>query len=106
MGRPYLEKFADVRWEGMDGDENDVKVSSTSSKNLEGMTTKAKLEAWMLGRTGVPIVDAAMRQATSMGWMHNRARMICASFLTKDLLIDWRVGERVSSFLLSLVLIR
>jgi deoxyribodipyrimidine photo-lyase len=50
-------------------------------------------EAWRTGRTGYPIVDAAMRQLLSDGWMHNRARMIVASFLTKDLRIDWRLGE-------------
>ncbi len=50
--------------------------------------------AWQEGRTGYPIVDAAMRQLLATGWMHNRARMIVASFLTKDLLIDWRWGER------------
>jgi deoxyribodipyrimidine photo-lyase len=50
--------------------------------------------AWGAGRTGYPVVDAAMRQLTSSGWMHNRARMIVASFLVKDLLIDWRWGER------------
>ena len=50
--------------------------------------------AWREGRTGVPVVDAAMRQLLGSGWMHNRARMIAASFLTKDLLVDWRVGER------------
>ncbi len=50
--------------------------------------------AWSAGRTGYPIVDAAMRQLTTSGWMHNRLRMIAASFLTKDLLIDWRSGER------------
>ncbi len=50
--------------------------------------------AWCQGMTGYPIVDAAMRQLNSTGWMHNRARMIVASFLTKDLLIDWRWGER------------
>jgi deoxyribodipyrimidine photo-lyase len=50
--------------------------------------------AWCAGRTGYPVVDAAMRQLTTTGWMHNRARMIAASFLTKDLLIDWRWGER------------
>ncbi len=49
--------------------------------------------AWCDGRTGYPVVDAAMRQLTTTGWMHNRARMIVASFLTKDLLIDWRLGE-------------
>lgn len=50
--------------------------------------------AWCTGQTGYPIVDAAMRQLVQTGWMHNRARMIVASFLTKDLLIDWRWGER------------
>jgi deoxyribodipyrimidine photo-lyase len=51
------------------------------------------LEAWKQGMTGYPVVDAAMRQLNTIGWMHNRARMITASFLTKDLLIDWREGE-------------
>jgi deoxyribodipyrimidine photo-lyase len=50
------------------------------------------LAAWQAGRTGYPVVDAAMRQLTSEGFMHNRARMIVASFLTKDLYIDWRAG--------------
>jgi deoxyribodipyrimidine photo-lyase len=49
---------------------------------------------WCAGRTGYPIVDAGMRQLTQTGWMHNRVRMISASFLVKDLLIDWRQGER------------
>lgn len=52
------------------------------------------LAAWKAGMTGFPVVDAAMRQLKAMGWMPNRARMIVASFLTKDLLIDWREGER------------
>jgi len=50
--------------------------------------------AWCAGRTGYPVVDAAMRQLAQSGWMHNRARMIAASFLVKDLLIDWHWGER------------
>ncbi|WP_305095859.1 cryptochrome/photolyase family protein [Croceibacterium aestuarii] len=54
----------------------------------------ADLQAWQHGRTGYPIVDAGMRQLWATGWMHNRVRMIAASFLTKHLLIDWRVGER------------
>jgi len=53
----------------------------------------ALLAAWQEGRTGYPIVDAGMRQLRATGWMHNRARMIVASFLTKDLLCDWRLGE-------------
>lgn len=52
------------------------------------------LEAWRSGRTGYPIVDAAIRQLHTYGWMHNRLRMLVASFLSKDLLIDWRLGER------------
>lgn len=52
------------------------------------------LLAWQQGKTGYPIVDAAMRQLNSLGWMHNRLRMITASFLVKDLLVDWREGER------------
>ncbi|MBV4412361.1 deoxyribodipyrimidine photo-lyase [Enterobacteriaceae bacterium YMB-R22] len=55
--------------------------------------TKA-LRAWQEGYTGYPIIDAAMRQLNATGWMHNRLRMVAASFLVKDLLIDWREGER------------
>ncbi|PSF15078.1 deoxyribodipyrimidine photo-lyase [Marinobacter shengliensis] len=50
-------------------------------------------EAWKEGQTGIPIVDAAMRQLKTTGWMHNRLRMITAMFLTKNLFIDWRLGE-------------
>ena len=50
--------------------------------------------AWCAGRTGYPLVDAAMRQLNHSGWMHNRLRMVVASFLSKDLGIDWRLGER------------
>ena len=53
-----------------------------------------ELAAWQEGRTGIPIVDAAMQQLLTTGWMHNRLRMIVAMFLTKNLLIDWREGER------------
>jgi deoxyribodipyrimidine photo-lyase len=55
---------------------------------------EAAFAAWCVGRTGYPVVDAAMRQLAQTGWMHNRARMIVASFLVKDLLIDWQWGER------------
>jgi deoxyribodipyrimidine photo-lyase len=51
-------------------------------------------EAWKTGQTGYPVVDAAMRQLNEEAWMHNRARMIVASFFTKDLLLDWRLGEK------------
>jgi deoxyribodipyrimidine photo-lyase len=55
--------------------------------------SEADLEAWRRGRTGYPLVDAGMRQLWATGWMHNRVRMVVASFLVKDLLIDWRAGE-------------
>ncbi|MDE2439809.1 MAG: deoxyribodipyrimidine photo-lyase [Betaproteobacteria bacterium] len=54
----------------------------------------AGLAAWQAGRTGYPLVDAAMRQLNHCGWMHNRLRMVVASFLSKDLGLDWRLGER------------
>ncbi len=69
---PFRPEYARVEWE------NDEKLFA----------------AWCDGRTGYPFVDAAMRQLNATGWMHNRARMVVASFLTKDLLVDWRWGER------------
>ncbi|KAG7140717.1 Deoxyribodipyrimidine photo-lyase like protein [Verticillium longisporum] len=62
--------------------------------NIEWSYEKDDFKAWCEGKTGFPIVDAAMRQMIHVGWMHNRCRMIVASFLCKDLLIDWRMGER------------
>lgn len=61
---------------------------------IEWRNDPDEFAAWQAGRTGYPVVDAGMRQLAATGWMHNRARMIVASFLTKDLLIDWRWGER------------
>lgn len=63
-------------------------------RELKWRRSKADLAAWQQGRTGYPIVDAGMRQLWATGWMHNRVRMIAASFLIKHLLIDWREGER------------
>jgi len=62
--------------------------------NIRWQNDHAQFVAWCEGRTGYPIVDAAMRQLNQTGYMHNRLRMIAASFLTKDLLVDWRWGER------------
>ncbi len=59
-----------------------------------GKAAQADLRAWQRGETGYPIVDAGMRQLWASGWMHNRVRMIAASFLIKHLLIHWREGER------------
>jgi deoxyribodipyrimidine photo-lyase len=72
VGGPFREEFASLRWRHSGRD----------------------FEAWTSGETGYPIVDAAMRQLAGEGWMHNRARMIVASFLTKDLHLNWQEGER------------
>ncbi len=60
---------------------------------VEGDQAEERFAAWRDGRTGYPIVDAGMRQLAHEGWMHNRVRMVVASFLTKHLLVDWRRGE-------------
>lgn len=61
---------------------------------LEGTEGDRRFEAWAKGKTGYPLIDAAMRQINSSGYMHNRLRMVTASFLVKDLGIDWRRGEQ------------
>lgn len=61
--------------------------------NMIWLNEPDMIEAWKYGRTGFPIIDAAMRQLLTTGWMHNRLRMIVAMFLTKNLLADWRIGE-------------
>ena len=59
----------------------------------QGPVAEAHFQAWCEGRTGYPLVDAAMHQINETGWMHNRLRMVVSSFLIKDLGIDWRRGE-------------
>ncbi len=70
--QPYRDKFKDFPWDN----------------------NEEHFQAWCDGQTGYPIVDAAMRQLNETGWMHNRCRMIVASFLTKDLIINWQWGEK------------
>lgn len=72
MSKPFKYEYSNIRWEYNDD----------------------HFAAWCQGRTGYPIVDAAMRQMKATGWMHNRCRMIVASFLAKHLLLDWRQGEK------------
>ncbi|MCJ1259706.1 hypothetical protein MMC24_007545 [Lignoscripta atroalba] len=72
MNKPFKPEYTNIEWEYDD----------------------ELFKAWCEGRTGYPIVDAAMRQLNNTAYMHNRCRMIVASFLAKDLLIDWRMGER------------
>ena len=79
-GKPFKIDSDQVEWRYPKEEEKDPKA-------------KEDFERWCRGFTGFPIVDAAMRQMNSTGWMHNRLRMIVSSFLTKDLLIDWRSGE-------------
>ena len=64
-----------------------------SLRGIEWENDSGLFRAWTQGETGVPMVDAGMRQLAATGWMHNRARMIVASYLVKDLLVDWRKGE-------------
>jgi deoxyribodipyrimidine photo-lyase len=71
-----------------------VRDGNFRMKGITWRNAPQDLKAWQEGQTGYPIVDAAMRQLVCSGWMHNRLRMIVASFLTKDLLVDWRLGER------------
>ena len=63
-------------------------------RDVNDPAVASQITAWQQGRTGYPIVDAGMRELWATGWMHNRVRMIAASFLIKHLLIDWRVGEQ------------
>lgn len=63
-------------------------------QSLSWSNNKSYFKAWCEGKTGYPLVDAAMIQLNETGWMHNRLRMVVASFLTKHLLIDWRLGEK------------
>jgi deoxyribodipyrimidine photo-lyase len=66
----------------------------TNTRNVPWRNDKAGFNKWCEGQTGFPIIDAAMRQLNQTGWMHNRLRMLSASFLTKLLFIDWRLGEK------------
>ena len=67
---------------------------NTQYTDMEWREDKEALKAWKEGKTGFPLIDAGMRELNQTGYMHNRVRMIVASFLTKNLLLDWRVGER------------
>ena len=73
---------------------NKEKPFKPETENLVWNDSESAFDAWCEGKTGFPIVDAAMRQLNQTGWMHNRLRMVAASFLTKLLFIDWRKGEK------------
>jgi deoxyribodipyrimidine photo-lyase len=76
VNKSLREKYDNIKW-----------------ANVKSKETQARYKAWTQGTTGFPIVDAGMRQMLQTGWMHNRVRMVVASFLVKDLHIDWREGE-------------
>ncbi|KAG6911209.1 hypothetical protein DXG01_003076 [Tephrocybe rancida] len=90
MGRPFLERFSAIVWEDHQAPEDSTNAAEHHNQGNDAEV----LRRWKDGTTGVPIVDAAMRCMKEMGWVHNRMRMITAMFLTKDLMLDWRVGER------------
>ncbi len=69
------------------------KAFRPETEALQWRNNATEIEAWKNGTTGIPIVDAGMRELKATGWMHNRVRMIVAQFLTKNLLCDWRIGE-------------
>ena len=73
---------------------SEKKSFKSQFENLQFENDEKKFEAWKNGLTGFPIIDAAMKQINQTGYMHNRLRMIVSSFLVKDLLIDWRWGEK------------
>ena len=78
----------------------DVAYGKSYKSDLESLkfpNDRSLFQAWCDGKTGYPLVDASMRQLNNTGFMHNRLRMVAASFLVKDLLIDWRLGERYFS---------
>lgn len=88
----WREFFADVLWHRPDASKQPYRPEWSRLEVDRGPLADEHFEAWAHGRTGFPIVDAGMRQLKSEGWMHNRVRMITASFLVKDLHLDWRLG--------------
>lgn len=76
-----------------DGSAEPARVGKPATPEVEWRVDDAAFRRWCEGTTGIPLVDAGMRQLRATGWMHNRLRMITASFLTKHLLLDWRLGE-------------
>jgi deoxyribodipyrimidine photo-lyase len=90
----WREFYADVLWHHPESTWKALQPSMQAMDYDEGREADERFAAWAEGRTGFPIVDAGMRQLVQEGWMHNRVRMITASFLVKDLHLDWRRGAR------------
>jgi deoxyribodipyrimidine photo-lyase len=88
----WREFYADVLFHRPDTVRRNFAASMDGIRWDRGGEADERFAAWCAGRTGYPIVDAGMRQLLAEGWMHNRVRMITASFLVKDLHLDWRLG--------------
>ena len=90
----WREFYADVLFHRPDSARRSYRLEWRDFPVDEGADADERFRAWVDGRTGYPVVDAGMRQLLAEGWMHNRVRMIVASFLVKDLHLDWRRGAR------------
>ncbi|MGI8667264.1 MAG: cryptochrome/photolyase family protein [Jatrophihabitans sp.] len=90
----WREFYADVLHHRPDSAREYYRPELKALDYATGKTAEGRLQAWQDGRTGYPIVDAGMRQLLAEGWMHNRVRMIVASFLVKDLHLEWTDGAR------------
>jgi len=88
----WREFHADVLWHHPGATRRSLKAVVPDDAWADGPSADAAFEAWATGRTGYPLVDAGMRQLRATGWMHNRVRMVVASFLVKDLHIRWQRG--------------
>lgn len=90
----WREFYADVLYKNPHTLDDYYEPRYAGMRYADPVTDADKLAAWQQGKTGYPIVDAAMRQLNQTGWMHNRSRMIVASFLVKDLHFEWQLGAR------------
>ncbi|MEO6501370.1 MAG: deoxyribodipyrimidine photo-lyase [Jatrophihabitantaceae bacterium] len=90
----WREFYADVLHRRPDSARTHYRTELAGMPHPTGELARQRLAAWAAGRTGYPIVDAGMRQLQAEGWMHNRVRMIVASFLVKDLHLEWQAGAR------------
>ena len=90
----WREFYADVLWHRPDSARQPLQAFGNHLRWDTGERARDRFRAWATGRTGYPLVDAGMRQLLAEGWMHNRVRMVAASFLVKDLHLNWRLGAR------------
>ncbi|MEZ0579062.1 deoxyribodipyrimidine photo-lyase [Nocardioides sp. MH1] len=90
----WREFYADVLWHSPQSAWGDLRGELSDMRYDSGRSVEELVDAWREGRTGFPVVDAGMRQLLETGWMHNRVRMVTASFLVKDLHVWWPVGAR------------